>query len=197
MGGVLSQIQEGSEKFIGCFSKSCDTAQKNYSSFKGVYLSSFDFDIEHRPGKQNLAADALSRTVLPNRPGDPEDPDSFLVYPDVEYVYNIGPQLVTVEGEQGAGVDVNRIFSHLEADILLLSDNGEPTDDQEQVVASAHEKLAKTAGVLMNKADQLLFMDIPLYLLLPFPGTLSLAAGSQITFLTTSATTYSLGRSSS
>ena len=42
----------------------------------------------------------------------------------------VGPQLVTGEGEQGAGVDVKRIFSHLEANILLLSDDGEPTDDQ-------------------------------------------------------------------
>ena len=54
-----------------------------------AYLSSFDFDIEHRPGKQNLAADALTRTVFPNQPGDPDDPDSFLVYPDIEDVYNI------------------------------------------------------------------------------------------------------------
>ena len=42
----------------------------------------------------------------------------------------VGPQLVTAEGEQGAGVDVKRIFSHLEADILLLSDDGEPTDNR-------------------------------------------------------------------
>ena len=53
----------------------------------------------------------------------------------------------------GAGVDVKRSFRNLEANILLLSD--EATDDQEQVVASAHEKFAKTAAVLMNKANQL------------------------------------------
>ena len=49
-----------------------------------------------------------------------------------EAVCAVGPQLVTAEGEQGAGVDDKRIFSHLEADFLLLSDDGEPMDDQEQ-----------------------------------------------------------------
>ena len=67
----------------------------------------------------------------------------------------VGPQSVTAEGEQGAGIDVKRIFSHLEANILQLLDDGEPTDDQEQVVASAPKKIAKTAAVLMNKSDQL------------------------------------------
>ena len=32
----------------------------------------------------------------------------------------------------GVGVEVKRSFSNLEADTLLLSDKGEPTDDQEQ-----------------------------------------------------------------
>ena len=113
VGRVLSQVKEGAERFIGCFSKSCDTAQKNYPLFKSqllavilglckfkhilcarrclirtdslaitfltsmrksrgmfarwaVYLASFDFDIKHRPGKHNLAADALSRMVFPS-----------------------------------------------------------------------------------------------------------------------------------
>ena len=39
MGGVLSQVQGGSERFIGCFSKSCDAAQSNYPSFQGVLLA--------------------------------------------------------------------------------------------------------------------------------------------------------------
>ena len=54
-----------------------------------VYLSSLVFDIEHRPRKQNLAANALSRMVFPSQPGDPDDPDSFLVYPNIEDLYNI------------------------------------------------------------------------------------------------------------
>ena len=60
-----------------------------------------------------------------------------------EAVCAVGPQMVTAEGEKGAGVEVKRSFSNLEADILLLLDDGEPTDDQEQVVASAHKKFAK------------------------------------------------------
>ena len=128
VGGILPQVQNGAKCFIGCYSKSCDSTQSNYPSFKGellavilglrkrflirtdssaitfltsmrksrgmfahwaVYLSSFDFDIKHLPGKQNTAVDALSRTVFPSQPRDPGDPDSFLVYPDIEDVYNI------------------------------------------------------------------------------------------------------------
>ena len=37
-----------------------------------------------------------------------------------EAVCAVGPQLVTAEGEPGAGVDVKRSFSNLEADTLLL-----------------------------------------------------------------------------
>ena len=54
-----------------------------------VYLSSFDFEIKHIPGKTNTAADALSRTLFPSQPGDPDEPNSFLVYPDIEDVYSI------------------------------------------------------------------------------------------------------------
>ena len=71
-----------------------------------------------------------------------------------EAVCAVRPQLVTAEGEPGAGVDVNRSFSEKEADTLLLSDEGEPTDNKEQVKASAHEKFAKTAAAFMNKANQ-------------------------------------------
>ena len=72
-----------------------------------------------------------------------------------EAVCAVSPQLVTLEGEKGAGVDVKRTSSHLEADNLLTLDNGEPTDDQEQVTASTHNKFAKTASVFMSKLDQL------------------------------------------
>ena len=77
--------------------------------------------------------------------------DYFSIEPmdiEGEAVCAIGPQLVTVEGEQGAaGVDVNRNSIHLEANNLLTLDNGEPTDDQEQVTSSSHDKFAKTASM--------------------------------------------------
>ena len=44
--------------------------------------------------------------------------------------------LVIAEGEKGAGVDVKRNSSHLEADNLLAFDEREPMDDQEQVRGS-------------------------------------------------------------
>ena len=55
----------------------------------------------------------------------------------------IGPQLLTAEGEKGAGVDIKRTSSHLEANNLLTSDNGESTDNQEQVKLALTISLAK------------------------------------------------------
>ena len=54
-----------------------------------VYLTSFDFEIKHIPGKSNTAADTLSRTLFPVQSGDPNEPNSFLVDPDIENVYSI------------------------------------------------------------------------------------------------------------
>ena len=38
-GGVLSQVQGGKEHFIGCFSKSLDTAQRQYPAHKRELLA--------------------------------------------------------------------------------------------------------------------------------------------------------------
>jgi len=54
-----------------------------------VYLSSFDFVIIHRPGKVNSAADALSRTEMPQDEQDKENPDKYLVYPEIDDVYQV------------------------------------------------------------------------------------------------------------
>ena len=43
----------------------------------------------HRPGKVNLAADALSRTEMPQDELDKEDPDKYLVYSEIDDVYQI------------------------------------------------------------------------------------------------------------
>ena len=62
-------------------------------------------------------------------------------------------QGVTAEGEQGPGVEVNGSLVEKQADSLLLSDEGEPTDEQEQVIAEAHDRFAKTAAALMAAAQ--------------------------------------------
>ena len=43
----------------------------------------------HRPGKVNLAADALSRTEMPQDEQDKENPDKYLVYSEIDDVYQI------------------------------------------------------------------------------------------------------------
>ena len=41
----------------------------------------------HRPGKVNTAADALSWTEMPQDEQDNEDPDKYLIYPEIDDVY--------------------------------------------------------------------------------------------------------------
>lgn len=62
-----------------------------------VYLSSFEFEIIHRPGKQNLAADALSRTIIASDREDQEHEDNYLVYPEIDDVYTINPEINSQE----------------------------------------------------------------------------------------------------
>ena len=61
-------------------------------------------------------------------------------------------QGVTARGEQGPAVDENVGFGN-QSDSPLLSDEGEPTDDQEQVIADAHDRFAKTAAALIAAAQ--------------------------------------------
>ena len=41
LAGILTQVQGGIERFIGAFSKACDSAEKNYAAHKAVFLSLF------------------------------------------------------------------------------------------------------------------------------------------------------------
>ena len=66
-----------------------DLFQKCHLRAYPVYLSSFDFEIKHISGAKNTAADALSRTASPAQSGDPDEPDSLLVYPDIEDVFSL------------------------------------------------------------------------------------------------------------
>ena len=61
-------------------------------------------------------------------------------------------QGVTARGEQGPAVDENVGFGN-QSDSPLLSDEGEPTDDQDQVIADAHDRFAKTAAALIAAAQ--------------------------------------------
>ena len=142
MAGILTQKQGGLERFIGAFSKTCDTAESNYAAHKGeaaaiiyslrkfehilrakkfliktdsraltfmdsmreargiwarwqIYISSFNFDIVHQPGKDNIFADALSRVIPQIKGGKGDDPETDCEkydnepLADVDDIYNI------------------------------------------------------------------------------------------------------------
>ena len=123
MAVILTQKQGGLERFIGAFSKTCNTARSNYAAHKGeaaaiiyslrkfeqilrakkfliktdsraltfmdsmrkargvwarwqIYISSFNFDIVHQPGKDNIFADALSRVIPQIKGGKEDDPET-------------------------------------------------------------------------------------------------------------------------
>ena len=134
LAGVLSQVQNGAERFIGAFSKTCNKAESNYSAHKGeacsliyslrkfehllrakkfvirtdsnnllymdtmkekrgvwarwnIYLSSFNYEMKHRPGKDNVCADALSRTNIPTETDSESEEKEPLM--DVDDIYNM------------------------------------------------------------------------------------------------------------
>ena len=147
--GILSQVQGGREKFLGCVAKKNNEAEKNYPSYKGElaaiiftlrrfehilrakkfiirtdsgplqylktckktsgifaryhnYLSTFNFDVIHRPGKIHVTADALSRRDGLNEEKESKrqklEPKSYLhgaedsIYVSEE-ISNIGTQI--------------------------------------------------------------------------------------------------------
>ncbi|GKT22461.1 Transposon Tf2-9 polyprotein [Aduncisulcus paluster] len=72
VGGVLSQIIEGKERYISFFSKKLTKQQQRWTTGEkeafavvhGVkYNKEFDFEIHHVPGRDNVVADTLSRLV--------------------------------------------------------------------------------------------------------------------------------------
>ena len=40
--GILSQIQEGEERFLGCWGRKCSSYEENYPSYKGCLLYTSD-----------------------------------------------------------------------------------------------------------------------------------------------------------
>ena len=39
MGGVLSQVQDGKERLLGCLGRKCNKYERNYPSYKGKLLA--------------------------------------------------------------------------------------------------------------------------------------------------------------
>ena len=84
-----------------------------------VYLSSFNFDIVHRAGKENICADALSR-VKPTYSSSDEEKYRDNPLADVEDIYAIDdPEIGKVWSEQVSKEDWIR-YTRLDYDITLV-----------------------------------------------------------------------------
>ena len=73
----------------------------------------------------NIAADALSRTVFPSKPGDPDKPDNFLVYLDIEDVYSIENNKVEWTLEYKKDLPLSQVMEFVKSGITLLMNRGE------------------------------------------------------------------------
>ena len=194
MAGVLTQFQDGQERFIGAFSKTCNPAESNYSAHKGeacaliyslrkfeplfrakkfvirtdshsltfmqnmkeqrgiwarwhIYLSSFNFVMIHRPGKENVCADALSRTIIACPEVEDIQDDDKEPYADLDDIYFINDgTLDSISMEEWV------LRSRTDFDISLVKnfvkDKYKPTMQQRR-------GLSRMTNQLLNQFDQL------------------------------------------
>ena len=59
--GVLSQVQDGQERFLGCWGRKCNKYERNYPSYKGELLAVIQFikKWKHRPFEVHTDASTL------------------------------------------------------------------------------------------------------------------------------------------
>ena len=63
--GVLSLLQDGQERFIGCWGRKCNEYERNYPSYKGQLLAvihcikKWEYIISYRPFEVHTDASAL------------------------------------------------------------------------------------------------------------------------------------------
>ena len=205
LAAVLSQKQEGKERFLGCVAKKCNRAEQNYSPHKGelaslvlatkrfehilrakpflvrtdsscvknlatmkecrgsfarmqLWLSGFNYEIQHRAGKRHTNADALSR-----RPGVPEEAEQLLDLgdglDDISDVYNLEPiQEITKEELQIA--TKNDVV--LKEILQYVKDKNKPDKEQRKVLSkdgmvyvNFFECLSEEEGILYFQAPEL------------------------------------------
>lgn len=211
LAGILTQVQGGVERFIGAFSKACDSAEKNYAAHKGeaaaiiyslrkfehilrakkfiirtdsqaltfmnslkeargiwarwnVYLSSFNFDIIHRAGKENICADALSR-VEPTYSSSDEEKYRDDPLADVEDIYAIeNPEIGKVWSEQVSKEDWIR-YTRLDYDITLVKsfvqNKQTPTREERRRMPYMSNQLFNRFQ-LLSVEDELLWYNSPI-----------------------------------
>ena len=74
--GVLSQVQDGKERFLGCWGRKCNKYEQNYPSYKGELLAviqcikKWKHILNYRPFEVHTDASALKYlTTMKNRSG--------------------------------------------------------------------------------------------------------------------------------
>ena len=197
---VLSQMQDGQEKFLGCVAKKCNKTESSYSSskgelgslflglrkfehvlrakpfllrtdsqslkylatmteYRGIYsrwnsfISSFDFEVEHRPGRLQVNADALSR--VRDVPEEVELPE-YTYMEDADDIYNVRSfqSLVTDLGKFSSDQDAT-------ANIDLNSKNQKPEAKKSPSIVNKEVHVvevpeAKKSPSIVNKEVTLL-----------------------------------------
>ena len=201
---VLSQVQDGQERFIGAVAKKCSEPETKYCSYKGemgavilglrkfehllrckkfiirtdsnsivtlkkmkspkgifsrwqAFLDSFDYEFKHRPGKQSLNADGLSRMPGLIHEG-PDHIDPFDQKEDlVDEVYAVQAVSMPV----AINISENRYKTFLEQDnvlkrvIIRVKSGIEPSKEECKKMSDRERAYIKLFPLLIIRDDKL------------------------------------------
>ena len=188
-GAVLSQVQDGKERLIGCMAKKNKPSEARYPSHKGElaalimaikkwhhilsyapftvvtdstflkylntakptrgmharwldFLANYDFHVIHKPGKDNVNADALSRCKHADEPDDEDDEDVHDVHDEDDQEERQIPELNNIRHEQDLDENLGVVRGWME------NPDSQPKPDEKR-------KLSQTLRSYFDMLDQI------------------------------------------